>query len=218
MAKKFYKESELVFEENAKSPRFQDLTGQKFKRLTVLGFAGRNTVSQWFCRCECGNITKVLGNGLKNGDTSSCGCLQKEQLTTHGYSLRNGKESRTYITWQSMIARCKNPSNASFMDYGSRGIEVCSRWLKFENFLADMGERPKGKTLDRKENEKGYYKENCRWATPKEQANNRSTNVMLTHNGKTLNVAQWAEELGLKRTTVYARLKLGWSIERALTT
>lgn len=223
MAKKFYNESEFIFEEKPEHWRFEDLQGQKFNRLAVLGFAGKNLSgnSLWFCKCECGNIKRVIGSSLKKCLTTSCGCLQKQRAketnTKHGYS-RMGQRSRTYITWTSMIARCQNQNNKRFKDYGGRGIKVCERWHKFENFLADMGEAPEGLTIDRKENDKGYYKENCRWATIKEQNNNKSNNRYFTFNGKTQNLEKWTKELGFKKTSIMSRINRGWSIERALST
>lgn len=224
MAKKqFFIESELVFAEKSKDPRFQDFTGQKFSRLIVLGFAEKSQSgeSKWYCRCNCGNITKVYSMCLKNGSTTSCGCFcierTKKEKTKHGNKTK-GNATPTYMSWQSMRGRCQNPKDSCFSDYGGRNIQVCERWQSFENFLADMGERPKGMTLDRKENNKGYFKENCRWATTIEQANNKRSNHLLTYNEKTQNVTQWAEETGIKQSVLYARINsLGWTVERALT-
>lgn len=218
----FYNESELVFFQKPKNPKFQDLTGQRFGKLIVIDFAMiENKRTFWFCKCRCGIITKVNAGNLKKGHTISCGCLQKQRTkeakTTHGHKT-NGKESITYRTWASMIDRCKNHNNKQFNDYGGRGITVCERWQKFENFLADMGERPEGMTIERIENDKGYYKENCRWATRKEQQNNTRTNRFLTYNGKTQTLAQWADETGFKETTISRRIELGWSIEKAINT
>lgn len=117
-----------------------------------------------------------------------------------------------------MLERCNNPNSIRFYDYGGRGIKVCERWLKFENFLEDMGERPKNTTIERKENNKGYYKENCRWATVKEQCNNRRSNHFLTFNEKTQTMAQWADEIEISSNTICMRLRSGWSVEKALTT
>lgn len=223
MAKKqYFIESELVFEEKPTHGKLKDLEGQKFGRLTVIGFVGiENKRTLWFCKCRCGNIKKVDAGSLKKGEIVSCGCFSKEatkeRSTTHGHT-KNGQSSMTFATWQGMLNRCQNPNFSKFKDYGGRGITVCERWQKFENFLTDMGERPHGKTLDRKDNDKGYFKENCRWADWFEQANNRRNNVLLTHNGKTQSVIQWAKEMGISQKRIYCRISSGWSVEKALTT
>lgn len=122
-----------------------------------------------------------------------------------------------YNVWQRMIARCYGRYSDSFANYGGRGITVCERWRNsFEAFLVDMGERPEGTQLDRIDNEKGYSPENCRWATIKQQNRNRRGNRFLTLNGRTLTVAGWAEELGLRVGNVYSRLSRGKSVEEAL--
>lgn len=222
MAKrKLFKESEVYFVEKPNQVQFQDLEGRKFGRLTVMGYAGKITLSNWFCRCDCGNITKVYAGSLKSGDTTSCGCFNKERVrevkTTHGHNTKD-KVSRTYRTWQNMLDRCKNPNSQQFKNYGGRGIQVCDRWQKFENFLADMGEKPNGLSLDRKDNDLGYFKENCRWATIVEQNNNKRTNRYLTFKRKTQTFAQWEHELGFNPSTIKNRLYSGWSVEKTLTT
>lgn len=111
-----------------------------------------------------------------------------------------------------------NPKSASYPNYGGRGIKVCERWMDFDNFLADMGERPEGLEIDRKDNDGNYEPGNCRWATIKQQCNNTRYNHKITYNGKTLNLVEWASVLGMKKGTLGNRLKRGWSIERALTT
>lgn len=222
MAKKrFFIESELVFAEKPKHYGFKDLEGQMFGRLAVFGYAGLFPKSYWFCKCECGNIAKVNANSLKNGATTSCGCLKNELLikrnTTHGYTKR-GQIAENFYTWSGMLKRCQNPNSPNFNDYGGRGITVCERWQKFENFLEDMGEKPEGLTLERIDNNKGYYKENCRWATRKEQANNTRKNIRLTYNGKTQSVIQWAKEMGMSQNVIYYRISSGWPVEKTLTT
>ena len=145
---------------------------------------------------------------LVNGTSSSCGCSHR----THGLS---GKPE--YLIWYSMIDRCTNKSHKFWGHYGGRGITVCSEWMLFKNFFADMGDRPKDKTLDRINNNGNYNKRNCRWATKKQQDNNKRTNHLLMYNGKTQNITEWAEELNMKRYLIYNRLIMGWSIEKALT-
>lgn len=127
-----------------------------------------------------------------------------------------GKHTPTFRIWVDMRRRCLNPSRVAYPDYGGRGIKVCDRWLKFENFLEDMGERPEGLTLERKDNDGPYSKDNCRWATPLEQCQNRRNTVLLSYEGKTQSMAAWAREVGLKRGTLFWRLKQGWPVEQAL--
>lgn len=124
----------------------------------------------------------------------------------------------TYAVWRSMLARCMNPKAKDYPRYGGRGITVCERWRTFENFLADMGERPAGLTLEREDGSRGYEPRNCKWATPTEQARNRRTNVMVTHNGVVATVAEWAERTGLERKTIEYRIRAGWDHSKAVTT
>lgn len=129
--------------------------------------------------------------------------------------------SREYNSWKAMLARCYTPSNPSYKYCGGRGITVCKRWRNeegFANFIRDMGGRPKGMTLDRRDNDGHYTPENCRWATPQEQARNRSTyNRNITWNGETKCVKAWASQVGISPTTITCRLSQGWTIEEALT-
>lgn len=216
-------QSEIVFQEKSKNPKFIDREGHRYGRLTVIGFAGFiKKDPSWFCRCDCGNIISVFSNNLNRLHTSSCGCMVIEKLvklrTTHGHSS-GGRTSSTYKIWHSMVQRCTNPKNRVYYRYGGRGITVCDRWLKFENFLEDMGERPENLSLDRIENNIGYFKENCRWATMKEQNNNRRDNHLITLNGKTQTLTQWAEEKAINKGTIYSRiLSNRWDVERALST
>lgn len=124
----------------------------------------------------------------------------------------------TRKTWGDMKGRCLNPAHRNYADYGGRGISICERWLTYENFLADMGERPPGRSLDRLNNDGNYEPSNCRWATPKEQARNTRSNRLITYKGETKCMAQWADDLGLPKHTLEQRVAKGWDIEKALTT
>ena len=154
-----------------------DITGQRYGRLTAVQDVGRTKYGTrlWECRCDCGATTQVQVGTLRYGNTTSCGCLRRDvggaNTKSHGHATKG--LSPTYRCFNGMKARCNNPKNRSYKDYGGRGITVCARWSNFVNFLADMGEKPAGKTLDRKNVNGNYEPDNCRWATPKEQALNR---------------------------------------------
>jgi hypothetical protein len=211
--------------------KFIDLIGQRYGKLIVKNRAdsSRSGQSRWNCKCDCGNIKVILGDSLRSGKTKSCGCLQKESVksknTIHGHKQR-GKESNTYVAWRSMLDRCNNSKNKRYKDYGGRGITVCYRWLSknngFINFLNDMGECPKGYSIDRINNDiliNGYSPNNCRWTTRKENNRNKRNNCTITYNGKTQCLTIWAEEYGLSVSALWARLYvLNWSIEKALLT
>jgi len=147
---------------------FIDLTGKKFNYLTVVGRSERrkSTGALWDCRCVCGQQAVVDSLKLRAGHTKSCGCKRGGNGKTHGMS----RDSKTYRSWKEMRQRCSNPNTTQWKWYGGRGITVCKRWEKFENFIADMGERPDGKTLDRIDSDGNYEPSNCKWSTPKEQA------------------------------------------------
>lgn len=194
--------------------------GSRFTRWLVLsepfklGYAKKVT-----CRCECGIVRDVYVNFLRNGRSKSCGCLRIEAMTTHGYAakaIRRGNYG--YRSWNAMIQRCTNPNDGNFHHYGGRGITVCERWLKFENFFADMGPRPgSNHSIERSDNEAGYFPENCKWATQLEQSSNTRAVKLITALGKTQHLGAWSREIGIDQRTIAARLKLGWTEEDAIT-
>lgn len=159
-----------------------DLTNRCFGRLTVLSRAGnRSNVASWNCQCDCGNETVTLAQNLRSGGTRSCGCLSREvtakRSLRHGHAS-GGHVSLTYRVWSGIHTRCYNQTSRNFRYYGGRGIQMCVRWHRsnpngFSNFLADMGEKPQGLSIDRVNNDWSYMPGNCRWATSKEQRNNQ---------------------------------------------
>lgn len=203
---------------------FKDETGNIYGRLKVIGFArwvpsGSYRRAAWKCRCVCGKISVISGSHLRNGHTQSCGCYRRDVMrsihTTHGESY-----SSEYNIWGAIISRCYNLNQLAYPNYGGRGIRVCVRWRKsFQAFLDDMGMKPSpSHTIERIDNAGSYTPENCKWATRDEQAQNKRNNRRLTLHGETLTLAQWERRLGGSGSTVHNRLRLGWSIERALTT
>jgi hypothetical protein len=199
--------------------KVKDLVGIRFGRLVVLSFeVVKKGHSQWLCKCDCGNTKIVRGSRLCDGSTTSCGCYQKE--TTSALHIRHGlTDSTTHKTWSSMITRCSTLGNKN---YGGRGITVCERWLEkdgkgFLNFLADMGQRPVGKTLDRfPDNNGNYEKSNCRWASQEEQRNNTRRNRIIEVNGKKMSLSEAVKLHGLNYNTVFSRLSRGWPVDKAL--
>jgi hypothetical protein len=133
--------------------------------------------------------------------------------TTHGMT-----HTKEFIAWCGMKQRCLNPKHKSFKRYGGRGITICDRWLKFENFFADMGYAPAGFTLDRRDNDKGYFPDNCRWASPKHQGRNRRNNRKIILGGVEKTLAEWCENFGRNYYTVHYRLTNGWPVRMALST
>ena len=194
------------------------LEGCRFGELVVLRFLRINNykVSVWECACSCGKIVEVTGKNLRTGDTKSCGHLH----TKHGQSRRSGR-SRTYKIHHGMVRRCTCPSmGAAFKRYGARGITVDPRWLGtdgFKNFLSDMGEWPgEGYSIDRIDNRGNYSPSNCRWATKKQQMANRQNTIMLTVDGVTKPLLEWADECGIRACTIRYRKLHGWSDEDAV--
>lgn len=200
-----------------------DITGVRFGRLVAIKKtqkgsqkAGcKRTRAKWLCQCDCGKQTEVVAESLHSGNTKSCGCLSRENVRTvnktHGMS-----KTRLYGIWHSMKMRCENENAQAYDSYGGRGVTVCERWSNsFEAFFNDMGsEYHEGLTLDRIDNDKGYYPENCRWVSMKTQCNNRRSSVSITRNGETKTIAEWCRHFGIKQSTVTNRRYMGWDEEK----
>lgn len=191
-----------------------DMAGRKVGRWTVIRHSRSvGKLHWWLCKCECGIEKEVLAKSLRNGDSNSCGCLKNELI---GNRRRTHAMCGTYIyrVWQNMNGRCRDKANDT---YGGRGVSVCERWASFENFLADMGQPPTHKhEIDRKDPNGNYEPSNCRWATNKEQNNNKRNNHAITFNGETLNLQQWADKLGISSSLLCTRLKRGMPLDKAL--
>lgn len=208
------------------SKNAHDLSGQRFGKLVVKGDPRRYITSKqprthWHCVCDCGGESFVSASSLKRGLTNSCGCEMRNVLLTHGH-CRN--HLATYNVWRAMKERCLNPKCAAYGDYGGSGVVICERWMEFENFLNDMGERPKGLTIDRfhedwvpADGPLPYSPETCRWATRKQQQNNRKNNVVIERDGQKLTVTEWANKLNINPDVFARRIGLGWEFERAAT-
>jgi hypothetical protein len=197
-----------------------DITNQRFGRLTALQYHKYSgSASLWECICDCGRTSYVDQYALRKGTITSCGCWRNEKsrarAITHGKS-----KTRLYTNWSAMVRRCSSPSSKSFQWYGARGITVCDRWREsFENFLADMGPPPsESHTLDRIDNDGNYEPSNCRWATAGEQNRNSRRTRLVTINGKTQCLKDWANEVGIHYVSLMTRLKKGWSVEDAILT
>lgn len=187
-------------------------TGEIHGRLRVIGRSPlRHARAYWDCICDCGKSTTVRGDHLKEGRIQSCGCIKDEQRFVHGMS-----RTPIYRCWAKMKERCSNPRSPQAKDYGGRGITVCERWQVFESFYEDMGDPPPGLSLDRINNELGYFKENCRWATDKQQVDNRRCTRNVTINGETMCMKDWCRKLGVSYSTARARVRRGLTNSRAL--
>lgn len=194
--------------------RIPDLTGKRFGRLVVKAFVYSNPKSHWLCQCDCGGEKIIRIDSLKR--CGSCGCLTVERSTKHGMS-----QTRFNNIWRKLKIRCSNRNDASYVNYGGRGIRV--EWASFIEFRNDMYESyikhcdtygVKNTTIDRINNNGNYSISNCRWATHKEQASNRRSTRFRTYNGVTLTTKQWAEKLGMNFHTLYTELDRGWDFKQ----
>lgn len=199
--------------------RAVDLTGMRFGRLSVISKATKNGRVAWVCKCDCGNETTPLTNCLLKGRVKSCGCLNREEI---GNRVRKHGQYKTrlYKIWGNMIQRCSNPKNDSYHLYGEKGIYVCEGWKDFATFRnwATENGYADNLSIDRIDNSKGYSPDNCRWATPQEQTDNRDCTINVSYNGKTQTIKRWAEETGIAYKKLLWRINNGWTIEKTLTT
>lgn len=199
---------------------YKDLTGKRFGKLTVLRMSHRDSRRQyhWICQCECGNIATVRGNSLTRGNTKSCGCLVYESK-----NIKHGmKHTRLYRIWSNMKGRCCTSTNHAYDRYGGRGISVCQEWMSdFKTFYewAMSSGYSENLSIDRIDVNGNYEPSNCRWATPKEQSDNKRSNILITIDGITLDLQQWCDKIGINRSTVLTRVRMcGWDYISALTT
>lgn len=196
----------------------KQMEGLRFGKLLVLHRDGTShTYAAWRVRCDCGTEKTVCGASLRNGSTKSCGCSFKSRKR---YAPVRGNSTRmTYNSWRSMLGRCEDTSDPSYDRYGGRGVSVCPEWHEFQAFVRDMGERPSlDYSIDRYPDNNGDYEpSNCRWASRSQQATNRRSTHWITFNGHTKTLTEWGKDLGTTPATVLARLRHGWSTERAVT-
>lgn len=219
----------VIYEWSKGMSRRNNLIGQRFGILTVIEDAGNDQRgnSLWLCQCDCGNTKVIRGSKLKEGQNLSCGCqwhaynekrnegIRKSKIT-HGLSGR-----RLYYIYDNMMKRCYDQKSEKYPNYGGRGIIVCEEWRTDRQAFFDWAMSSgysDDLTIDRIDVNGNYCPDNCRWATPKEQANNRTSNRYLEYNGETHTVIEWAELLGIPPGALYARIENGWTTEKALTT
>lgn len=198
-------------------PKLIDLSGTRFNYLTVLS-RGKNIKNKtaWLCICDCGNKTTVRADQLKNNHTVSCGHIGKINLEKR---IKHGRlNTAAYSVWRSMKARCLGANQKSYKYYGGRGIKISDEWMNFEGFYKDMGDPPRGHSLDRINNNEGYCKKNCRWASTKTQARNKRTNIKIQWQGGLYVLSDLAEILNINVSTFYARIvRYKWDIGKATT-
>lgn len=197
----------------------KDLTGQKFGKLTAIKPVGINKSGNtlWECRCDCGNSSIVINSNLTRGNSKSCGCTNSKRLiarnTSHGMC-----NTKIYVTWYSMLERCRRKTNTDYKHYGARGIKVCKEWSDFNKFYewAMANGYQKDLTIDRIDVNGNYEPLNCRWVTQLRQCNNKRNNLYLTIDGITASLADICRRYNVGYRKVWKRLKRGWTIEEAV--
>ena len=199
-----------------------DLRGQRFGRLLVIGATSRNGRGYSVCRCDCGKHFTTRNDGLKSGETVSCGCYNKDRAARGDNRRTHGQAGKPlYRTWQNMKNRCYNKNVRQYKDYGGRGITVCDEWRNsysaFEAWARGNGYED-GLTIDRIDNDGNYCPENCRWVTRDEQQINKRYNHTAEINGVRRTLTEWARVYGLKESVVNWRVNNGWDVVQALTT
>lgn len=195
--------------------------GNRYGNLVILNEVFGKNKRYFECICDCGNTTIKWIDGLMIGYTISCGCVKKDKLrranTTHGHSSR-GNRSNAYRAWDAMKNRCNTNNSNTFKNYKGRGITYDKRWESFTNFLEDMGDPPTKTQIDRIDNDGNYCKENCRWATPQQQANNKQNSRYITVFNQRKTITELCSIFKMCRKTVSDRIARGWGVEKALTT
>ena len=191
-----------------------ELIGIKFNRLMVISELPERHASglvQWVCLCDCGKTKMVLGRELTRGNTKSCGCLQKETVVERNKKTATHRFSKTstYEIWFGMKKRCDPKNFDEYPNYAGRGISICGQWMKFENFLNDMGEKPNGLSIERINNNGNYEPSNCKWATSVEQANNKRNSIRVDTPLGALPISQAAKYYQIPVPTIYSRYKAG---------
>ena len=192
--------------------KFIDLTGKRFGRLVAIKPFKKEGIIRWECQCDCGNTARPVGATLRNGTSQSCGCARDEWIQGgfRGVNIKHGLfGTKIYGIWAGITTRCYNTKDSSYKSYGARGIKMADEWRHDPvRFHQDVGDPPEGMTLDRIDVNGDYTPSNVRWATYKEQANNKRNNVRLTHEGVTKTLTEWAEAIGMSPSGFRDRLKV----------
>lgn len=200
-------------------PWTENITGQKFGKLTAVRFAYvmPSGHAVWEFKCECGKYKRSLIANIKRNLMASCGCASKELKVARLIKSKSLRKDAIWRIYKGVIARCTNPNRHNYKDYGGRGIYVCKRWLdSFDNFVSDLGPRPDGYSLDRIDNDGPYSPENCRWASAKEQQNNRRCTKFIEHEGRKMTLTDWANHANVSIAALRYRIKQGWPLGEAL--